>query len=746
MRRTGLPSIVVLGWGIFGSSQILAENSNPLELILQTPPAASVRSVVFSPDGSTVATGAGEGGVRLYDAQSGALLRVIGEVGDRSVSFTPDGRALAAAGYHMDKLVGLFDVRTGKRLRTFAGHTEWETYATAISPDGASLASAGSDRQLLVWDLSTGALRYRIETKSLPVTALAFSPDGATLAGGCGNEILLWDTDSGREIKAFDGHADVVCTVAFSSDGGTIAGGSCDWKAHRGHDWPRPEGSGPERSEWRIWDATTGDLKRTVEETGRLLALALAPDGNSLACGLNNDVMIYDLSAEAPGRVVKTFEGIVTSVAFSPDGQSLLGGSHDQTVRRVSLVTGEADWEAPGAYEQVNSVAVSPDGSLLATGSGDHRFARGTLKAGRRGLGPGAVRLWDLKTGRSLRQMGDPNEQIMAVAVSHDGRIVAGGGGSPDGAGVVRLWECASGSPLWTSKPLAAEALALSFAPDGSSLAAACADGLVHLLDPRTGALLRTLEGHAGGATSVVFSPDSSILVCAEGQGGVRIWEPQTGELLRTCKAKRSHLETDPNDRLMTTITLTPDGGTVAVCGSSVNNLSGDPVRFWNLRTGEIEREFADEKLRGRPTVLSPDGSLVATGGKSIKLWDARNGKLVRELFGRLKRTQSIVFTADGKFVIAGGSYGTTNIWEVSTGNHLVTLFAFNDVATGEAAEDWLAYGPDSYYDGSPGVERFLAWRLGADLLTPETVGARLRRPDRIESALRLDPGNPSVP
>ncbi len=135
---------------------------------------------------------------------------------------------------------------------------------------------------------------------------------------------------------------------------------------------------------------------------------------------------------------------------------------------------------------------------------------------------------------------------------------------------------------------------------------------------------------------------------------------------------------------------------------------------------------------------LSPDGSIIATGGKSVRLWDVRTGKLLRELTGHLKRTQSIVFSADGRLLVEGGSYGTTNAWEVATGRHLVTLFAFSSTQDGMTEDDWLAYSPEGYYDCSPGADRYLAWRVGDDFFTPAALASRLHNPDKIESALQI--------
>jgi WD40 repeat protein len=733
-----------LGWLLLGlyfcTSEPVRASAPPkpaLELALQTPPAAGVNSVTVSPDGSLVATAAGEGGVRLYDAKTGRLRRVIGAAGDRCVVFAPDGRTMAAAGFHMDKLVGVFDVQTGKRVVTLAGQTEWEADATAISPDGKLLVSTGTDKQILVWELATGKLRHQLKDQPFRTTALAFSPDSAMLASGGGDKVIhVWDSATGELRRSFNGHRDWICAVAFSPDGRTIASASCDWGFHRGHDWPRPPSRGQEQCEWRLWDAASGKLLRSLDQQGQMLCLAFAPDGKSLVCGLDKQVRLYDLAAADWGRVLTNHAAGVTSVAFTSDGAALISGSHDQTVQRTDVATGNVEWQAPGYFEQVNSVALSDDRSLLLTGSSDHRFARSRWPAGAKELGPGAVRLWDARTGRLLHRLGDPAEQVMAVAISADGRRIAAGSGIADGAGAVRVWDAATGALVRSLEENASEVLAVAFSPSARFLAAGSADGRVKIRDSQSGAVIQTLDGHQGGATSLTFAPDEKLLYCGEGHGGSRTWDVHTGRLVQTCKVAESKAELFTIDRRLTSVGLSRDGALLATCASSVNNEFVDPVRIWNARTGRLQRDFSAENIHGRPMALSPDGSILATGGKSVQLWDVRTGQKLRQLFGHLKRTQSITFSADGRLVVAGGSYGTTNLWDVSTGRHLITLFAFIDSRTGVLTDDWLAYHPEGYYDGSPGVEQYLAWRVGDELQTSESLGPKLHRPEMVQEAL----------
>lgn len=709
-------------------------------LLLQAPPAASVSSVAVSPDGSLVAAASGEGAIRFLNAATGELVRNVGDTdascGDRSAVFSPDGKTVAAAGFHMDKLVKLVDVSSGKILRTFPGHSQIETYAVAFSPDGKLLASACRDHEILVWEVATARLLHRLE--GAPAVALAFSPDSKTLAtGGADRTVHLWDIATGHEIQSLAGHSDCVVTLAFLPDGKSLASGSCDWANHRARNtanfsWHDPGCT----SQWKVWDLATGKVQAGATAPGRLLSLAVAPDGKSLACAIGKEVVLYDPQKQsAAPRVLTTRVFDATSVAFTPHGRGVITGSHDQTVKLIDLATGKVDWQSDGYLEQVNSVALSADGSLLATGSSDARFAIRTLQATDAALAPGAARLWDSHTGRLLRHLGDQPDQIMAVAISPDVKHVAAAGADRRAKGVVHLFDAQTGSPLWSTDDHKAEVLAIAFAPDGSFLATASADGTVNLRDPRTGTVVRSFPGHEGGATSVAFVANGASLVCGQGQGGVRIWDVATGRLVHLCKSPSSAAATITNDRLLTTVAFAPDNRTVLECIASVGNTYSEPARFWDAQTGNLVREVKG----ARPVALSPDGSLLAAGGKSVSLRSAETGDEARRLTGRLKKVQSIVFSPDGRLLYAGGSYGTVNVWEVVTGRHLAVLFAFPTDRKDAAPDDWLAYHPNGCYDGSPGIEKYLAWRVGEEMQTPQTIGLDLHNPGVIRASLNLE-------
>ncbi len=336
----------------------------------------AVNSVAFSPDGCLLASGSDDWSVRLWEVSSGTCLNTLWEhtYWVNSVAFSSDGCLLASGSE--DRTVRLWEVSSGKLLKTLQGQGQFysvafspdgntlasgssdriqEVRSVAFSSDGRTLASGSQDRTVCLWEVSSGKLLKTLQGHTQEVRSVAFSSDGKTLASGYEDRtVRLWEVSSGKSLNTLQGHTGWIFSVAFSPDGNTLASGSDDWSV-------------------RLWEVSSGKSLNTLRgHIQEVRSVAFSPDGRTLVSGSHDrTVRLWEVSS---GKLLKTLQGHtqeVRSVAFSPDGSLLASGSGDQTIRLWEVSSGKSLKTLQGHTDDVRSVAFSSNGNLLASGSYD---------------------------------------------------------------------------------------------------------------------------------------------------------------------------------------------------------------------------------------------------------------------------------------------------------------------------------------------------------------------------------------
>jgi WD40 repeat protein len=299
-----------------------------------------VRSLAFAPGGRMLATGGGEGLLRLWDLDRGrerAVLRYRHR-NVNALAFAPDGRTLATTGVARD--VALLDMVNLRHRIVLRGHQE-PVRSLAFSPDGATLVSGGGLQsaraptigEVITWDSASGDPRVRLVVSGGRVLSVAFAPDGKEVALSTGDAIAFWDPAL-PDPASGPGRAWLeLAAPAF----GTLPD-------------PPPSVRGPWPLEGDAW------------------SVAFAPDGTRLAAAAGACVSLWDPRSFGRVGTLEGHQGEVRAVAFAPGGRLLASASRDRTVRFWDVSAGAQracfDWE----IGPVNAVAFAPDGMTIAAG------------------------------------------------------------------------------------------------------------------------------------------------------------------------------------------------------------------------------------------------------------------------------------------------------------------------------------------------------------------------------------------
>jgi WD40 repeat protein len=318
------------------------------------------------------------------------------------VAYHPDGTSVASGSD--DRCVRIWKANTGQVIRILRGHTE-SVRCLAFSRDGKLLASGSTDRTIRLWNAGTGGfLRELCGRYDQAVHSISFSPDGLMLARSTQNrDIKIWEVGTAQELLSllpddeYDPHWNI-CTV-FSSDGRYLASGNdigaltlfevfpdaqvvCHLQGHKPDRGKEPaEQRGPEAESQGSQEAQEDPYEHWIG------TLAFSPDGTTLVSGSRDKtIKFWEIPSGQLIRTVGAHDGWVRAVTFSPDGKVLASCSDDTTIKLWDSSTGSLIRILQGHKGPVRSIAFSPDGSRLVSGSHDK-----TVRLWEGGVGSGSL-------------------------------------------------------------------------------------------------------------------------------------------------------------------------------------------------------------------------------------------------------------------------------------------------------------------------------------------------------------------
>jgi len=564
-----------------------------------------------------------------------------------AVAFSPDGNTLASAGH--DRVVKLWDLVKRREIGSLVH--EDSVQQLAFSADGKTLATAATSQGVTLWNVATRRQLFSTHSGFLPFwtcsanRSLAFSSTDAQLMaiGDQDGKVTLWNTADRSIVSDLPGITNVMGALAFSPDGQTLAG------IAQGSDtsivlWNVAKGTVKARLDTRLW------VRHAVAFSpgGKTLATYLSDDSFPFGRGVNQIVALLDANTGEIKSQHTNHTAWVSSIVFSPDGKILASASADHTIRLWDVESWKEIAVLRGHLQEVRALAFSPDGKTLASGSKDE-----TIKLW--SVAPRAEEQTDFKFQNVVEKLVAPDGSVLLTW--HDGNTIT-------------FWNTADMEKIGHYPMPSTNFTSWALAPGGTLLGIGELDGQIKLWSRASQNLLAKFHAHDGEIDGLIFSADGSVLISIGKDQTVKLWQVMSQKQIGKLAVPHRWRWAGP-------LAVSADS-TMLAMGLTLEKAPDGLVTLWNLPSRQEIALLTAHHQGIHDMAFAPDGKTLATASVdgTAKLWDVSAHECKGVLNVGLSWARSICYSPDGRRLGVGTDAGGIKVWDTTTSQEVASLRA----------------------------------------------------------------------
>ncbi len=673
-------------------------NAQPLETTVQRGHTRAVKSVDFSHNGKFIISGSEDKTIKLWEVSSGRELRTYN--GHQSivndVVFTPDDKILISAS--KDGQIYFWDVLTGNILKNYAQPNE-NILRLALSPNGNYLAVGSTGDNINVYDTRLDSIIYSVKGSRMARDNVFINAQGTKLITGLDNrKVLIYELSTGKFLKEYmpvDGFCGGCITQGITTPTGEIILATRDVgiKLYKEDELVKTFWEEPEEIFSALNISKQGDLLVAVDEDS-VVVWDVAKGQKKYKLDLNQKELFPKYGIDLTHKIISRRSDKFNDANFSPDGRWLVTGDNSniitlwdaQSGKKVSSLYGYLSFPPEdGLGLDPNSYWESFTSSLLAL-KNDVQLSPDGKYAYRSKIGF-EVRKWELATGQIVQRYGGHNKVVLDFDLSKNGSLLLTGSGDR----TAHLYDANTGTLLKVFKGHQGMIWDVSFSNDESRMVSSSSDGSVRVWDIKTGEQLSQfylsddrkiiITGY-----TVKFSPNDLYLIIGNTKGKLERWEISTGKKVQ---------EFVGHTNVSMDFEFFDNGKKLASVGWD------NSVKTWDMGTGFQIRKFDAHQDPVHAIAINTAGNWMATAGtdRVAILWDINSGKLLKKFVGHKSIISSVQFSPDNKHLITGSIDGITKIWDLETGQEVITHFVIGK-------NDWLVKNTKGYFSGTDDAQK----------------------------------------